>query len=141
MNTVFLDANMIFSAAYSDTGGYAYIFQLAKKSRLTLYSSRLAIKEAERNLRKKADTQKVLNFYDLLNEIPIKLIDVNRTKAKEKFSDLVGKKDSPILASAIASKAKFFLTLDKKHFLNEKVLKENLPIKIVNPSQFIENYL
>lgn len=79
MNTVFLDANVIFSAAYSDIGGSAYVFQLAKKSRLTLYSSRLAIKEAERNLRKKADAQ--------------------------------------------------------------KVLKANLPIKIVNPSQFIEKHL
>lgn len=139
MNKVFLDANVIFSAAYSTTGGSAYIFQLAKKDRLTLCSSRLAIKETERNLRTKADTQRVLNFYDLLNEIPIKLIDVNSAKAKEKFSDLVGEKDSLILASAIASKADFFLTLDKKHFLNEKALKANLPIKIVNPSQFIKN--
>ena len=137
MNKVFLDANVIFSAANSDTGGSAYIFQLAKKIKLTLYSSRLAIKEAERNLRKKADTQKLLNFYDLLNQIPVKLIDVDRTKAKGKFSDLVGEKDSPIIASAIASKANFFLTLDKKHFLNEKVLKANLPIKIVNPSSFL----
>lgn len=141
MEKLFLDANVIFSAAYSDTGGSSYIFQLAKKGRLILYSSRLAIKEAERNLRKKADIERVLNLYGLLNEISIKLIDINRTKAKEKFSDLVGEKDSPILASAIASKADFFLTLDKKHFLNEKVLKANLPIKIVNPSQFIEKCL
>lgn len=139
MNKVFLDANVIFSATYSATGGSAYIFQLAKKGKLTLYSSRLAIKEAERNLREKANIEKVLNFYDLLDKVYIKLIDVNRTKAKEKFSDLVGEKDSPILVSAIASKADFFLTLDKKHFLNEKVLSAKLPIKIVTPSQFIKN--
>ena len=141
MNKVFLDANVIFSAVYSDIGGSSYIFQLAKKSRLTLYSSRLAIKEAERNLRTKADIQKILNFYDLLDRVTVNLIDLNSTKAKGKFSDLVGEKDSPILASAIASKADFFLTLDKKHFLNEKVLNINLPIKIVNPSQFIQKYL
>lgn len=141
MKKVFLDANVIFSAAYSDTGGSAYIFQLAKKGKLGLYSSRLAVKETERNLREKADAQRVLNFYDLLNEVYIKLIDVNRAKAKEKFSDLVGEKDSSILASAIASEADFFLTLDKKHFLKEKVLNANLSIKIVNPSQFIEKYL
>ena len=141
MNKVFLDANVIFSAVYSETGGSAYILQLAKKGRIKLYSSRLAIKEAERNLREKADIKVVLRFYDLLDEVYIELVDVDRAKAKERFSDLVGEKDSPILASAITSKADFFLTLDKKHLLNQKVLNANLAVKIINPSQFIEKYL
>ena len=141
MNKVFLDANVIFSAVYSETGGSAYILELAKKDRIKLYSSRLAIKEAERNLREKAKAEAVLKFYDLLSEIHIELVDVSRAKAKESFSDLVGEKDSPILASAIASKANFLITLDKKHFLNQKVLNANLTVKIINPSQFIEKYL
>ena len=141
MNKVFLDANVIFSAVYSETGGSAYILQLAKKDRIKLYSSRLAIKEAERNLREKADIKAVLKFYDLLDEVYMELIDTDRAKAKERFSDFVGEKDSPILDSAIASKADFFITLDKKHFLNRKVLSAKLPVKIVTPSQFIQGYL
>ncbi len=78
MNKVFLDANVIFSTAYSATGGSAYIFQLTKKGRLTLYSSRLAIKETERNLRKKADAQKVLKA-----NLPIKI--VNPSKFIQKY--------------------------------------------------------
>ena len=141
MNKVFLDANVIFSAVYSETGGSAYILQLAKKDRIKLYSSRLAIKEAERNLREKADIKVVLRFYDLLDEVYIQLIDTDHAKGKERFSDFVGEKDAPILASAIASKADFLLTLDKKHFLNQKVLNAKLPVKIVTPARFIEKYL
>lgn len=62
MNRVFLDTNVIFSAAYSAIGGSAYIFQLAKKGKLGLCSSRLAIKETERNLREKANVERVLKF-------------------------------------------------------------------------------
>jgi len=85
MIRVFLDANVIFSASYSNKGASFYIFQLAKKGKLRLYSSRLA--------------------------------------------------------SAISTKAEFLLTLDKKHFFNEKVLNARLTVKIATPAQFIKNYL
>lgn len=141
MFRVFLDANVLFSAANSPTGGSAYIFELAKKRKLKLFSSSLAFKEAEKNLREKTSEETLLRFYDLLEEAAIEFVTIKRLQAKKKFGKLVGEKDAPILAAAISAKADFLITLDKKHFLNQKVLKAKLPIKIVTPGQFVEKFL
>ena len=141
MTKVFLDANVIFSSIISASGGSAYIIELAKKKKLKLISSRLALKEVQRNLREKREDSDIIKFYDLLAEIEILLIDTNRLRAKKEHASLMGEKDAPILAAALASKAEFLLTLDKKHFLNSKVAKANLPIKIVPPGEFIKKYL
>ncbi|OGY26016.1 MAG: putative toxin-antitoxin system toxin component, PIN family [Candidatus Woykebacteria bacterium RBG_16_44_10] len=141
MIKVFLDANVLFSAANSPTGGSAYVVELARAGKLRLFSSRLAVKEAERNLREKSTEAALLRFYDLLDEVTIELFDTNRARAKKSWEYLVGAKDAPILAAAIVSKAQFLITLDKKHFLNPQVLGIDLPIKILRPGGFIENYL
>lgn len=141
MIKVFIDANVLFSAARSRAGGSAYIFKLAEKGRLKLFSARLALKEAERNLVEKKDEETLLMLYDLLERISVQLVDADKAIAKKKYAGVFGAKDAPIFASAVASKAEFLITLDKKHFLHPKIAKENLPIKIVSPGQFIEKYL
>src|ERR1035437_3299926 len=47
---VFLDANVIFSAAYSPEGWSAALFLFARRKRCRLISSRFALEEASRNL-------------------------------------------------------------------------------------------
>lgn len=46
-------------------------------------------------------------------------------------------KDIPVLASAIAGKADFLITGDKKDFSGSR-LKGNYPFKITGPSEFLE---
>lgn len=59
-----------------------------------------------------------------------------------KFKKLLPDKDIPILFGAIVSGANFLITLDRKHFLeNEKLKKLKLPFKIVNPGDFLREYL
>jgi predicted nucleic acid-binding protein len=50
---VFLDANILFTAAYSLDGLSAFLIELATAGRLTLLTSPLAVVEAERNLETK----------------------------------------------------------------------------------------
>lgn len=138
MTKVFIDANVFFAASCSLTGGSALIIELGKRGKIKLVSSRLAVKEAERNLREKSSERELDRFYRTFDEIKIDLVDVPKIIAKEKFADIVGEKDAPILASAIFAKAKFLITLDSKHFLNEKVRSAKLPIGIVTPGEFIE---
>jgi len=138
---VFLDANVIFSAAYSLSGGSAQIIELGKKGKLSVTSSRLAVKEAERNLREKGNEQQLDYFYRIFEDVDIDLVKVDRKAAKMEFGNLVGEKDAPILSAAIRSGAKFLVTLDKKHFLNKKVARANLPLNTVTPGKLIEKYL
>jgi len=138
---IFLDANVIFSAAYSLSGGSAKILETGGRGKLYLISSRLAVKEAERNLREKGSDEQLDNFYRIFEDVNIDLVKVDRGLARTEFGDLVGEKDAPILAAAIRSGAKFLVTLDKKHFLNKKVAEANLPINVVTPGEFIEKYL
>lgn len=141
MPKLFLDANVLFAATISSSGGSAYIFELARRHKVRLFSSSLALKEAERNLREKTDEEAVLRFYDLLEDVDIRLFSVDRKKAKKNFAKLVGEKDAPILGAAISAEVDFLITLDKKHFLNQKIFKTNLLIKILTPGQFIEKFL
>lgn len=141
MHKVFLDANVLFAASYSPTGGSAEVINRAKENKLILYSSRLAVKEAERNLRRKASEMELDRFYRIFEEAKVTLVDAAKKAAKDQFADLIGEKDAPILASAIKAKAKFLITLDRKHLLTPKVQKAKLPIKIITPGQLIQDYL
>lgn len=138
---VFLDSSILFAASYSQTGGSTAIINLAKKGKLLLFSSRFAIKEAERNLSKKAKEHHLDRFYQILEEVKITLVDVKRDLAKKTFGKMTGEKDAPILAAAIKSKANFLLTFDRKHLLTPKVKRKSFPIIVLTPEELIKKYL
>ncbi len=48
--------------------------------------------------------------------------------------------DARVIADAIAASPDFFVTLDKKHFLNNKVLRDNLLFPIGTPGDFLSWY-
>jgi len=60
---LFLDANVIYSAAKSEKGASFAIFQLKEKYKLTLITSKLAIVEAERNILEKEHLIVINKFY------------------------------------------------------------------------------
>ena len=140
MIKAFLDANILFAAAYSSTGGSFYIFELAKKDKIKVFTSRLAVKEAEKNLRDKASEEALDRFYNFMSEIDIKFVEANRDLAKSEFSRITGEKDAPIFAAALKSGAVFLITLDKKHLLNIRFSKIG-KLQIVSPGDFIEKHL
>lgn len=136
---VFLDANVLFSSARSQTGASFYIFQLQKKFKFTLITSNLAKEEAERNIKNKENSLVLLSFYALLKQI--KVIRVNSQKGKDLFKEVIAEKDAPILYGAERSKADYLLTLDKKHFFTKTLLAQKLPFKIITPGDFLRDHL
>ncbi len=139
MIKIFLDANVLFAAAYSRKGGSFEVINLAKKKKVKIFTSRLAIKEAEKNLREKAGDHEIDQFYTSLSEIDVTLINIDSFRSKGKYGELTGEKDAPILAAAIKSGSKFLITLDKKHLLS--IALEFKRITIVTPGDFIEKHL
>lgn len=113
MQRLFLDANVLFSAALSPTGTARALFALADAGQCELLTSAYAYSEARRNLE--------LKSIAAVGELP-GLMHVTREVAEpprsrvEFAARLLPDKDAPILAAAIAAEASALVTGDQRHF-------------------------
>jgi predicted nucleic acid-binding protein len=107
---VFLDANILFSAAHSPIGASAYIFEIAKDFKLSLITCHYAVEEAHRNLKQKSAAS-VARFRNQLS-----LVDVIVTTMNKNYPTQLPEKDAPIYCSALIADAQYLVTLDKKDF-------------------------
>ena len=116
MNRVYLDANVLFSAAISSGGASRAIFELAEQypKVIELIVSEYAITEALRNLQQKRPeaVSALLALIDgmrFTQEPP----EILRDKLKELVSD---SKDVPIVADAVWAEADLLITGNSRHF-------------------------
>lgn len=108
MLTVFLDANILFSAAYKPDSRLLVLWSLPE---VTLATSAYAVEEARRNLpdpTQKATLDRLVKDLRVLLEI--------RADILLPISVDLPEKDRPILTGAIQIKADVLLTGDVKHF-------------------------
>ena len=110
---LFLDANVLFSAAIKPEGRTNAVFRLAEVGLAELVTSPYAVLEATRNVQAK--------FPDSISSLET-LLEKVRAVA-EADPELVAwsnrylpNKDAPILAAAISSAADILVTGDRKHF-------------------------
>jgi len=110
VDTVFLDANVLFSAAYRGDSGIRRLWEL---SGVELVTSVYAVEEARRNL---VGTKQLADLDELLRKVRI----VAATPDDRPLPDSVElpTKDRPILLTSIDLKASHLLTGDFKHFGN-----------------------
>lgn len=105
---VFLDANVLFSAAWTPENGLLLLWTAYD---IHLYSSHYAVAEAERNLfarEKKVRLSQLLELVTLVGSRPSDCLP-------DDASDLPTK-DHPILLAAMAAEADVLLTGDRAHF-------------------------
>lgn len=141
MIRVFLDANVYFSGFFSKKGASALILELARHKKLSITTSRLVLREADRNLRKKTTAKIVKGFHRFLKEVKIDVLPPIRGKLLERYEPFIHPKDVPVLAVAMESKVDYLITLDRKHFLNPKVSVCAGKMKILTPGDFIQEQL
>lgn len=140
---VFVDANVFFAAARSPHGGSGFILRLAKAGAINVITTEFVLMEAERNIRQScgqwelfAHYQNVLNGNYIIQQ-PLELLSSDANMAARYLPH----KDVPILVSAIRAHADALLTLDRRHFTrNEALLRLQLPIEIIEPSDFLKKY-
>ena len=106
MDRVFLDANVLFSAAHRSDSG---LLQLWKLKTATLCSSRYALEEARINL-DSGDQKTRLNRL----AASVRMFDVSRRELPREI--VLPEKDQPILLAAIEAHATHLLTGDVRHF-------------------------
>ena len=132
---VFLDANVLFTAAYSPDGLSALLIELGAAGRVTLLTSPLAIAEAERNLEAKRPAalpafRRGLSAVRIVRE-PAPA-DVERLTPPGLSS-----KDRPLLAAAIVASATHFVTGDVADFGRWMERRARLPLRVMTPRQFL----
>ena len=135
---VFLDANVLFSAALNTRGGLRAFFTLAGAGMCELVASPYAIDEARRNIaRKQAANAPAL-------ERLIAQISVCREAAADSvqwaLSTGLPEKDAPILAAAVDAKASMLVTGDRADFgfLYERELRG---VSVLPPRSALERIL
>lgn len=124
----FLDANVLFSAAFSENSGLVRLWHLQQ---VNLCTSAYAVEEARRNLRDEAAQDRLRR---LLREPAL---------VSEAAADVIPKevvlreKDRPILAAAIAAQADYLVTGDQRDF-GALFGKKVRGVRIVRPRELIE---
>ena len=104
---VFLDANILFSASFPNSHLADFLGKLQHHA--ALLTNAHAMAEAERNIAAKQPDRLAVHetFAASLERVPVQMFDLEVRLAE---------KDRPILCGAIAGKADFLLTGDKKDF-------------------------
>lgn len=111
---VFLDANVLFSAAYRESGSVRAFFSLADAGCCELVSSAYGVEEARRNVRAK-HPERLPDFERLAGRIEICPEPAPLTIAWVSKQRLPSK-DAPILAAAVDARCHLLVTGDRTHF-------------------------
>ena len=104
---IFLDANILVSAAWRDDSRLLVLWSLPDTQLLT---SAYAIVEADRNV---VSAEQRTRLYRLVQ--PLEIVDEPRPRGLP-AGVVLPAKDAPILLAAIDAGAKYLLTGDKDHF-------------------------
>ena len=110
MMRVFLDANVLFSAAHNPRGKAAFIIELGAAGHFSLFTSDAAREEATRNLGVKYPDA-LPSFEPLIFPVIITGADLSAP-----FPDGLPAKEAIIFQAAAACRATHFLTGDLRHF-------------------------
>lgn len=137
MIRVFLDANVYFAGFYSKEGASALVLELARRKKIQIVASRLVLREADRNLRKKTDSKTLRNFHRYLQETRLQIVPPPSDQFLAQFEPYIHPKDVPVLTAAVEAKVNFIVTLDRRHFLTPQVLSHAGKIKILTPADFL----
>ncbi|QKK01227.1 MAG: PIN domain-containing protein [Pseudomonadota bacterium] len=111
---LFLDANILFSAAWSEGAAARLLWNFSRAGRCRMLSSQLAVEEARRNIVLKRP-HRLATFERLVAGTVI------GREPNEEHLELAGEqrlpsKDIPILAAALAQRAEILVTGDRRDF-------------------------
>lgn len=126
---LFLDANVLFSAAYRADAGLGRLWELPNASLLT---SGYALEEARRNLETDEQTQRLTRLVEDLEVVA----EAGPTELPEEVD--LPDKDRPILRAALGSHATHLVTGDLTHFgpyLGEKIA----GVRAVRPADLLRD--
>jgi len=131
---VVLDTNIYLSGLNFPESFPGKVLRLARSKKIRVYCSKFIIDELKKNLIVKFDYE--VSMAEKFIEEILKFVLIVRAQKKVK---IISKKDDDnrILECALAAKAEYLVTGDKKHILP---LKEFRGVRIISAKEFISNY-
>jgi len=111
---VFLDANVVFSAAYRETGSVRAFFHLAAAGACSLVTSAYALEEARRNIALKHPG--ALRDLEMLAQAMEVFAEPNPATIAWAQAAGLPPKDAPILAAAVEARCHILATGDRSDF-------------------------
>jgi len=132
----FLDASVLFAAAYSPRGSAYQVLRRALEGAITILVSEDVVVEARRNLEVKAP--EALADYELLVErLPLTITEDPTPEAIKGVSRYLNPNDAIILAAAITAQLDYFVTWDRKHLLSDPAVAEKSGLTIITPGDLL----
>ena len=137
---VFLDTSAIFAAIISPVGGGRALLQLGELHAMRLFAGPTTLLELETVIRRKSP--------NALPKLALVLAQANFSTGPKAHPDQIATlhpfldylPDVEGLAAAIATKCAFFVTLDRKHFLDNARLRQMLPMPLGTPGDCLAWY-
>lgn len=128
MDRLFLDANVLFSAAYRSDARLRSLWEIPDTH---LVTSRYAAEEARRNLASEAQSERL---QELLAEIEVV---ATLTLPQERRGQVyLPEKDWPILSGAVLAEATHLITGDVRHF-GDYFGQRILGVLVLTPSMYL----
>ena len=106
---LFLDANVLFTAAHNPSGKAALVVELHPRAQWALATSTYALEESLRNLQRKAP-----GALDRLDAV-VERLEVVQHRPDLAYPTGLTEKDRPIFQAALGCRASHLLTGDLKH--------------------------
>lgn len=134
---VFLDTSALFAGIWSSSGGSRMVLKLGESGSIQLLASAQVLQEIENALREKAPG--TLGYLALLLERSgIEIVPRSGEDLLNSCRHLVQHPgDLHVIAAAWGSGAAYFVTLDRKHFLDNARLRGTAPFPIGTPGDFL----
>jgi predicted nucleic acid-binding protein len=133
---VFLDTSALFAGIWSSEGGARMLLIMGEMKAIQLVINRQVLLEIENTLRTKAPSQ-LGALVLLLDRSQIEIVSQEQSEIITIQQWVTHPGDARILASALESKIDYFVTLDRKHFLNNRSLRQAAPFLIGTPGDFL----
>lgn len=130
---VYLDSSAIFSALIAESGGARQLLRLGEMRHIVLCVSAAVLTEVENTLRSKAAAQ-LPSLALWLHGAHIKVVaNASSSEVSRHLTLLPYLPDAVVLAAAVRAKVDFFVTLDRKHFLDNAHLRASLAFPLGTP--------
>lgn len=135
---VFLDSSVLISGVISQTGASSAILDLGEAGEILIILSKGVLVETDRVFEKKFPGL-IGDFREFIKNLsPIVAEDPTSQEIREAES-VIDKDDASILAAAKKENIHYLVSLDIKHFHNNKV-PEYLKSPILTPAQFLMEF-
>jgi len=137
---VFLDTSALFAGIWSEAGGARMLLKLGEARAVRLSVSPQVLKEIEGVLRRKSP-RSLGTLALLLDRSRITVVHADREEQLSLCKSLVDyTADAIVLAAAWTAGVDYFVTLDRKDFLNNQPLQDAAPFPVGTPGDCLGWY-